>query len=85
MWRAAPLIVLVCCGATCQPRPPKVETVYVTVEKMVDVPEELTRDCYDEQPKEQTYSEAKRLANLRHESLTECTGRMAEIRELGSP
>jgi len=82
MWRAAPLIVLACCGATCQPRPPKVETVFVTVEKTVAVPEELTRDCYNEPAKEQSYGEAKRVANLRDASLDECTGRMRKIRDL---
>lgn len=60
--------------------PPKV--VEVTVEKFAALPKELTADCYDEQPKEQTYTEAKRLANLRTESIAECNARWAKVRKL---
>ena len=77
------LSVLACAGATCQRRPPQVETVYITVEKTVGVPERLTRDCYDEEPREQTNGEGKRLLKVRKASLAECTGRMREIRALG--
>lgn len=83
MRHAIALIILLLAG--CASRPPKVETVYVTVEKMVEVPEELSRDCYDEPAKEQTYAEAKRLANLRKEALAECTKRMQRIRDVGRP
>lgn len=64
---------------------PKVETITVTVTKLVPVPEQLTRDCYDESPREQTVAEAKRLAGIRRASLSECTNRMRQIRKLGSP
>lgn len=77
------IAVLTCSAATCQRRPPNPEIVYVTVEKTVTVDERLTRDCHNEPAKEQTYLEAKRLANLRGASLDECTGRMREIRALG--
>lgn len=43
---------------------------------------ELLRDCYDEKAKEQTYGEAKRLANLRTESIAECNARWAKVRAL---
>lgn len=62
---------------------PKVETVTVTVTKLVPVPAALVADCHDEQPREQTVGEAKRLAEVRRLALAECTGRMREIRKLG--
>lgn len=43
---------------------------------------DLLRDCYDEKAKEQTYGEAKRLANLRTESIAECNARWAKVRAL---
>lgn len=43
---------------------------------------ELLRDCYNETAKEQTYGEAKRLANLRAESIAECNARWAKVRSL---
>lgn len=79
--RAALLILALSGCATA----PKVETVYVTVEKLVPVPAALTADCHDETPRSQTQGEAKRLANVRHASLAECTGRMREIRKLTAP
>lgn len=80
---ALTLLVLTCCGATCERRPAKPEIVYVTVTKTVPVDPALTRDCHNEPAKEQSHFEAKRLANLRDASLDECTGRMREIRALG--
>lgn len=74
----AALTLLTGCGSV----PPKVETVTVTVTELVGIPPKLTGDCYDEAPREQTQGEAKRLANLRHDALAECTGRMREIRRL---
>lgn len=71
--------------AGCASRPPKVETITVTVERIVPVPADLTRDCADEAPRDQTNGEAKRLANVRKLALDECTGRMREIRKLGDP
>lgn len=59
---------------------PMPKTVYVEVVKFVRLGAELTAPCYDEPPLEQTDQEAKRLANLRHDSLTECSSRMARIR-----
>lgn len=85
MWRAAALMLpLLLAGCPLgNVRPPKPEVVTVVVEKMVKVPEQLSRDC-DEIPKQSnTYDEAKRLANARKASLDECTGRMREIRKLG--
>lgn len=81
--------------AACRPdvQPEKMpEIVRVTVEVPVslcpgggsDCP--LLRDCYDEDPKEQTYGEAKRLANLRRASIREdCNVRMGKIRALQPP
>lgn len=74
------------CGATCGEQ--KVEApdvVEVPVVRVVEVPKELTVDCYDESPREQTTQEAVRLAKLRRESLAECTSRMRRIRALERP
>lgn len=85
---AIALIVLLL--AACRPDvkidpPPKI--VRVTVEVPVSLcPEggadcELLRDCYDEPAKTQTYGEAKRLANLRKDSIAECNKRWADVRK----
>lgn len=79
--------------ASCQHRelivpekPP--EIVRVTVEVPVSLCPgggsdcDLLRDCYNEAAKEQTYGEAKRLANLRTESIAECNARWAKVRAL---
>ena len=74
------------CGASCGGQ--KVEApdvVEVPVDRVVPVPENLTRDCYDEEPREQTPLEAVRLAKVRRESLAECTARMRQIRALKRP
>lgn len=43
----------------------------------------LLRDCYNEKPKEQSYAEAKRLANLRDASIEDdCNKRWAKVRAL---
>lgn len=62
--------------------PPKI--VRVPVEIYAALPADLTNDCYNEPAKEQTYAEAKRLANLRDASIAECNKRLARIRELQS-
>lgn len=87
MNRTLPCLLLVLTLAACQsdaglevPEPPKI--VRVEVEKLVSVPEELTRDCGDERPREQSYGEALRLANARGAYLDECTARMRQIRAL---
>ena len=43
---------------------------------------DLLRDCIDEAAKEQTYNEAKRVANLRHASIDECNKRWKKVRAL---
>lgn len=75
------LLVLAGCNTTPElPQPPNV--VYVTVDRYVDVPEDLTRECPVYEPAEQSYNEAKRLALLRRESLLLCNKDKARIREL---
>lgn len=84
--RLAPLLtcaLLAACGAKPElvvPDAPKIVRVAVT--KHVALPAELTGDCYNEPAKEQTYAEAKRLANLRAESIAECNKRWAKVRAL---
>ena len=56
--------------------------VHLPVFKYQPLPKDLIVDCYDEKPREQTYAEAKRLANLRYESIAECNARLAKIRAL---
>lgn len=83
--RAPALIGVVLALAGCQSiptpiQPPKV--VEVVVEKLVDVPEELTRDCGNTTKQDNSVAEAVRLANTRDELLKECTSRMRRIRGL---
>ena len=77
------MLPLLLAGCPWNVRPPKPEVVTVVVEKVVKVPEQLSRDCDDVPKQGNTYDEAKRLANARKASLDECTGRMREIRKLG--
>jgi hypothetical protein len=82
-WSLAAVLLLAACQSDeglQVPDPPKI--VRVEVEKLVAVPEELTRDCGDEKPREQSYGEALRLANARGAYLDECTARMRKIRGL---
>ncbi len=60
--------------------PPKI--VRVPVDRYVVLPKELTADCEDAQPKEQTYGEALRLANVRKEIIAKCNRDKAAIRKL---
>ena len=82
-----PLLLAGCPKEALRPDPPP-KVVYVEVKVPVSLcPEggadcELLADCYDEPAKEQTYGEAKRLANLRKESLAECSARWAKVRKL---
>lgn len=46
---------------------------------------DLLRDCYNEPATEQTYNEAKRLANLRAASIDECNKRWRKVREAQPP
>lgn len=62
------------------PQPP--EVVEVVVEKIVDVPPELTADCGNTAKQDNSVAEAVRLANTRDEYLKECTSRMRRIRGL---
>lgn len=68
--------------AGCAHRPIVPEVVKVPVKVVVEVPEDLTRDCDPVPKKRDTYGEAIRLANARAESLAECTARMRQIRNL---
>ncbi len=78
---ALTLAALALAGCANQPiQPPKV--VEVVVEKLVDVPEELTRDCGNTTKQDNSVAEAVRLANTRDELLKECTSRMRRIRGL---
>ncbi len=86
MSRILPLLLALTLAA-CQsddglqvPDPPSI--VRVPVEKIVAVPAELTADCGNEEPREQSYGEALRLANARAAYLEECTARMRQIRNL---
>lgn len=76
-------VVLLPACASRQPVLPKVpETVTVVVEKYVTVPGELTAKCEAYAPREQSYSEAKRLALLRLESIEQCNRQLDKIRAL---
>lgn len=70
--------------AACSSIPKMPDSVPVVVEKLVPVPEKLTRPCNEVEKKGDTYGEAVRLANARLAALKECNARMAEIRKLGS-
>lgn len=82
---AACLVLLLAgCAGNTKPAPPVIpQVVEVPVTKYVPLPVELTADCNNTTPREQTYAEAKRLALLRGEYLDECTLRMRKIRALG--
>jgi hypothetical protein len=79
------LALIVLALAACRPDvkidpPPTV--VHVPIDRFVKLDPGLTRDCHDEKPKAQTYAEAKRLANIRRESIAECNKRWAQVRAL---
>ncbi len=85
------LAVLALLLTSCQTKPDlRVEPAPKIVRATVEVPVslcpkggsdcELLRDCYNEPAKEQTYNEAKRLANLRDASIDECNKRWARVR-----
>lgn len=58
------------------------EKVYITIEKYIPIPEEHTRDCPIEMPKELTVGESVRVANKRKESLQACNIDKAAIRKI---
>jgi hypothetical protein len=70
----------------CQSKPPVLpevpKTVTVVVEKYVSVPDDLTAECPEYEPREQSYNEAKRLALIRLESIQACNKQLARIRAL---
>lgn len=69
--------------AACSSNQVKVpEKVYINVEKYIQIPEEYTRDCPIEQPKELTVSEAVRVAKERKQSLQDCNVDKAAIRKI---
>lgn len=89
---ALALVAFLCafgsCDRTLRPDPPP-KIVHVPIHVPVSLCPEggsdcaLLRDCYDEDAKEQTYNEAKRLANLRHASIQDdCNKRWAKVREM---
>lgn len=83
---ALTLLLLAGCDKTLRPDPPP-KIVRVEVKVPVSLCPDggsdcaLLRDCYNEPAKEQTYHEAKRLANLRDASIKECNARLAKVRE----
>lgn len=80
---ALSLILAVTGCQTTKPTAAPIPTVIeVVVTKFVKVPAELTADCQNTKPTENTYAEAKRLAMVRLEYLDECTQRMRKIRSL---
>lgn len=80
---AAIALALVLAG--CETTPDAPEVVYVTVEKIVPVPEGLTAPCDLVEKQGNSYGEAIRLANARLESLKRCNADKADIRGLVKP
>lgn len=78
------------CDRAVKPDPPP-KIVHATVEVPIGLCPgggddcELLRDCYNEAAKEQGYLEAKRVANLRDASITECNKRWADVRARQPP
>lgn len=84
MTRVLLLSLLALAGCASQPELPQPPTVVtVTVDRYIKLPADLTADCGNDEAREQTYGEAKRLALVRDEFLDECTGRMQKLRKLG--
>ena len=77
------MILVAALLAGCQTCPEIVpEKVYITVEKIVAVPAELTAPCDVYQVKASTYGEAILAANKRKAALEACNDRMKQIRSL---
>lgn len=80
-------MLLVGCNRTLRPDPPP-KIIRVESKTPVSLCPEggdecaLLRDCYNEPAKEQSYAEAKRLANLRDASLKECSERWTKVRSM---
>lgn len=79
---AALILALLLAGCQTCPESPAPEKVYITVEKLVGVPDELTRPCDVYQVKASTYGEAIKAANHRKAALEECNARLKQIRGL---
>lgn len=78
--------MIACLALTaCSSIPKMPGSVPVVVEKLVPLPERLTKPCDEVKKQDSTYGEAVRLANARLAALKECNARMAEIRKLGRP
>lgn len=78
--------MITCLAITaCSSIPKMPDSVPVVVEKLVKVPDKLTKPCDEVKKQDNTYGEAVRLANARLAALKECNARMAEIRKLGQP
>ena len=84
MIRFLPLVlVLTACGdkdLIVPEKPPRI--VRVAVPTYRPLPAELTAPCDDVEPREQTYGEALRLANVRKEIIAKCNRDKARIRAL---
>ena len=77
-------MMIACLAITaCSSIPKMPEAVPVVVEKLVPVPEALTKPCDEVRKQNSTYGEAVRLASARLASLRECNARLSEIRKLG--
>lgn len=76
----AVILLLAGCGHN-PPKPPKI--VYVTVEKIVPVPEELTRPCPAVRPVGRTVKAVVEAYNDNVTIMADCDNRMTKIRSLG--
>lgn len=79
--RGLALTALTLAGCATAPHAPKVVTV--VSERIVPVPERLTRPCAVYHAQSQTVGEAIKGQNTNVANLDECNARMAEIRKLG--
>jgi len=82
--RLHPLAVIAAAAlAGCSPaRPDPPKVVYVTVEKTVAVPEQLTRPCPVTRPKQRRVEDVVSAYNANVESLTRCNDQLDKVREL---
>lgn len=85
MRRAATLIALLAlagCKESIPVMPTMPKVVEVEIVKYVRVPPDLSAPCQHFKPNEQSYDEAKRLAEVRRLAAIECDDRMTKIRNL---
>lgn len=80
------LIVAALALTACQTTPKVVtpEKVYITVDRYVEIPEELTRPCPIDNPVEMAVKEAVRVATARKYSLLACNEDKAAIRKISA-